>query len=73
VTGPRRPPGQFGQVEAIAAANVGDDLMATQPGQIEYPVGQVYRRLVVRVDRLPGGQVDVGLVPDVTQEGPVRP
>jgi hypothetical protein len=58
-------PGQFGQVAAIAAADVGDDLMAAQPGQAEYLAGQVYRRPLVRVYGLPGGQVDVGLVLDV--------
>jgi hypothetical protein len=64
---------QFGQVEAVATADVGDDLMAAQPGQAEYRAGQVYRRFLVGVDRLPRGQVDVGLVLDVAQEGPVRP
>jgi hypothetical protein len=64
------PPGHLGQVAAVAAADVND---ALGPGQADDQLGQVKRRLLVGVDRLPGGQVGIGPVLGLGQDGPVSP
>src|SRR5690349_13555616 len=70
-TGPAA--GEFGEVAAVAAADVGDGVVAVEPGEPERLAGQVYPRLLVGVDGLPRGQVDVRLVLGFPQVGLVRP
>jgi len=64
--------GQFGQVGAVAAADVGNH--PVQEGwkrYVQHLAGQVHGRLLVRVDGLARGQVGVRLVLNIAQEGPV--
>lgn len=66
--------GQFGQVGAVAAADVGDHFGAARDGRkrhVQHLAGQVHRRMLVRVDGLARGQVGVRLVLNIAQEGPV--
>jgi hypothetical protein len=65
--------GQFGQVEAIAAADVGHDLRAVRRRQAQHATDQVHGRLLVGIDGLPRGQVHVRLVLDFPQERGIRP
>src|SRR6185437_895243 len=64
---------EFGEIAAVAAADVGDGFVAVEPGELERLAGQVYPRLLVGVDGLPRGQVDVRLVLGFSQVGLVRP
>jgi hypothetical protein len=65
--------GQFGEVGAVSAADVGDGLLSVQGGEVEHHSGQVDPRVLAGVEGLPGGQAGVGAVLHLLQAGPVGP